>query len=277
MSQQTSRGSGTEPLYHGEDIVSDGSILRTLPNITDTPTRMRLDAIAFSADLLQQAWLTLRAVATEIGPSGKPPTRRQRALMFAAAWNIVDHLNTVNQLIRAAGSADEPMGPKTTALLSVLGPARRLRNAMDHLIQRIPNLAATKGRRPPIFGVLSYFLVPSVPITEGYSITLQAGMVHGKEQWPLVNPAGRVVAPPADLFTLSAFGESLELGPPIALLAKWIERLEVDIQSQLDAQIKALSKEHGHPPEKLREHSGAGYFLAVKMAFTEPVPEGDAD
>lgn len=252
--------------YHGEDIVSENSFLRRLPNILEAEQRMRLDALVFSADMLQHAWITLVQVATSLGSGREGAIRRERALLFAAAWSIVDHLNAARQLLQSLPHEGEE-GPRWKALMQALEPARKLRNQMDHLTQKIGNLAKQKGRRSAIFGTLSYFLAGDMALANGHAILIQSGLVHGQETWNVVNPAGRTIAPPADLFTLSAFGENFELGPPIAALADWLATTSKSIESQAGNAVKALAAQTGHSTEQLLAHSGAGYFLALAINF----------
>lgn len=94
----------------------------------------------------------------------------------------------------------------------------------------------------------------------------------------IVNPAGRIIAPPVDLFQLNAFGLTLVLGDPIVAFEEWLKVSEEDWFEQLDAQFKAHVAAHGGDEADLWKHSGAGYAFALSIRFGPPdATEGTPD
>jgi hypothetical protein len=94
-------------------------------------------------------------------------------------------------------------------------------------------------------------------------------MLHGSEQWNIVNPAGRTLFPPADMFELSAFGETLALGPPIAAFDAWLKASVPGWEEQLDVEIAKLAETTGKSVEELKGHRGGGYMFALAIKFNE--------
>ena len=138
---------------------------------------------------------------------------------------------------------------------------------MDHLSGNLRNMASRKGARSALFGSLSYFLTTELPFDTGYSVVVQAGLLHGQETWKVVNPAGRLFSPPADLFELSAFDIDFELGPPIARFGEWLDASIPDLEKQMSDQVRAASVNGKHTFEKLMEHHGSGYTIALAFKF----------
>jgi hypothetical protein len=271
----TSTPSSTEePHYGGEDIIAADGFLRRLPNVLDSAQRLRLDALTFSADALHHSWCTLQEVAVSIGTNIDSMTTRRRAALFGAVWSIVDHLHVVRQLTQGMVPQGAEVGPLTTKLLEVTEPASLLRNKMDHLGANLRNLASKQGQRNAVFGTLSYFVADGPPLTGGTAIVVQTGMLHGKESWRVVNPAGAQFQPPVDLFELSAFDLVLKLGPAIAHYVAWLRASEKDWEDQINSQVAALPAELGTLQEDLMVHGGAGFTIAVDIAFDEAVRGG---
>lgn len=260
--------------YAGENLVPPGSLFRATPDVVSGAERLRIDALAFSADALSHAWNTLREIATDLGSDTDRLTTRQRMAMIMAAWSIVDHLNVVRQIVRSLVGTGEP-GPLTERLLSTTETAWKLRNQMDHLNQNAGNLAKGKGKRSALFGSLSYVFVPDPAEPKAFLMLVQTGMIHGSESWKVVNPGGRRIYPPADLFELSAFGMDIELGPPIAAYRDWLAATAIDWEDQLSKQISTLAKSTGKSEEELRAHRGGGYLIAMALNFDSPLEPFD--
>jgi hypothetical protein len=256
--------------YLGDAIVPDASVLRRLPSIVDLEQRFLFDALVTAADIMTGAFATLKAIAGHAGGDVERLGNQGRAAALSAAWTIVDQLHAARQLVmQMIKTPVTEIGPITGGFIDAAAPARALRNKMDHLSTNIPNLAKAKGRRSPLFGTLSYFFCGPHPIRSGVIITIMAGAIHGDQTMPVANPAGQPVAPPADLFQLSAFGITLKLGPPLAAFRQYIVATEKHLEAQLHEQVSRLSAEHGIPMEKLMAHNGGRLALAMDIEFNE--------
>lgn len=250
--------------YAGEQIVSDESILRRVPTSVPLKERLTADALVLSADVLMHAYRTLQEIAQHVGVDIEKVDRRIRAGIISAAWTIVDQLYAVRQLI---GAPQDQMGPLTTAFYEASEPAFRLRNKMDHLASNLNNLANATGHRSPLFGSLTYFHIDKMPPTGGTMVTIMTGSIHGNISMPIVNPAGRPVTYPVDLFELTAFGITLPLGPPLAALKAYIQATEEDAETALREGALKASKEQGIPAEELLAHMGNDFAFAVHIKF----------
>lgn len=249
-----------QPSYLGEWIVPPQSFLRALPDCLDPVQRMRLDALVFSTDALRQCWLSLRELAAAAGELPLEMTGPEKTAFFLHAWAIVDHLNAIRQLLRSLLPNGDPFA-MPTQLANALDTAQTMRNGMDHLNQKIPNLAKKKGPQSAIFGAISYFFYLSE--TSGRIVILTIGMTHGSENWAVMNPAGKPVSAPADLFTLAAFDTQLELGLALALLRDWWGGLLPSLEASITASVAAAAQQQQVPVEQLLQSSGRAGAVAT--------------
>jgi hypothetical protein len=63
----------------------------------------------------------------------------------------------------------------------------------------------------PLWGTLSWFWTPDGPVSRGKIFATASGALREDIKFDLINPAGRRIARPIGLVTLSAFGKRLEL------------------------------------------------------------------
>lgn len=269
---RTARSEGHQvPNVYAGLLLAEESRLRALPAAVELSMRMRVDALVYAADAISTNWQRLRARAASIGPDVDKLGFHGRADMLSAAWSIVDELDGVRQLVQGM-VGDERPGPNTSRLLAACALVRTLRNHMRHLSGNLRNIAAQKGQRSALFGALSWLWWPDATSTDAHIVLLQSGMIHGGEAMPVVNPAGRKVVPPADLFQLNAFGVTLMLGEPIEAFEEWLRVSEVDWINQLEAQFKSHVAANGGDEADLWKHSGGGYAFALGIQFNPAVP-----
>lgn len=251
-------------VYVGSLLVAEGAFLRRLPAVLDAKERMRFDAVVTASDLIANAFASLRGHAIVIGPDINKLDLSGRALMLSQCWTIVDQLHSIRQLLTPGKGGTA--GQFTQVFLSESLPASKLRHRMDHLADNLGNLASKKGMKAPLFGSLSYFYSESNPLTHGTVFSIMAGTIHGEQTMSCINPAGRALALPADLFTLSAFEQEFELALSIialrTLLNRWEEVLEDDIREQLKRQ--GLTKQE---LENAMAPSGGGIAIALEIHF----------
>lgn len=199
-------------------MIPDASFLRRIPLIVAPAQRLRIEAIVFASDILSDARVRIQDTLLKIGPDGVAIGHVERTTLFASTWVIVDQLNVIRQLLRALYPTEH--GRFLGSILKAMEPARILRNKMEHLSGSIPNLAAAKGTRSPIFGALNYLYVPPEGMVDhdgqssfefGRIINVWGGdLGTTTTEVPFVNPAGRAVTIPISFFQLVAFG--LEIG-----------------------------------------------------------------
>lgn len=266
--------SGNEWHYYGQEIVEEGSYFRKIPAVIDFEQKLRFSSFTYSSDIIRSSWCTMRDLAAQIGEKLDAMPAWARTTLLSSAWTIVDHLNNIRQLINNFYSNDDDIGPISTQLIEGLESVRILRNKMDHLNQNIPNIAKQKGSASAVFGALSYFM-PNQDGKSGFIFLHHFGPSERAENWPLLNPAGRKIAFPADHFQLSAFGETIEFGPVIAMLVSWLKKQDEHFAATFPVQAKKVAEDNAIALERLTAPVNIGTSIALAMAFgtAEDIPD----
>lgn len=266
----TETGTKSTP-YAGEGLIGDESYLRTLPRVLSVEERMRYDAIVTAADIIAQSFSTLQRLTGDAKAETGNFNYGLRAILLSLCWTIVDQLHAVRQLLEP-----KRQGTLTTVFREAAATATLLRNGMDHLSERLKNISSSKGLKNPLFGSLSYFYAPDAAsaVNEGKIITIMAGGLYGGDLLPLINPVGYSYTVPTCLFTLSAFGQDLELGHVIGtlrdLLRKTESSLETDIRKQVEAQART--------PEEIDQAMaslGGGLMIVASISFDSTEKDSD--
>lgn len=178
----------------------------------------------------------------------------KRVLLFFGLWGVVDQLHMLrNLLVRFAP------GPRSKIVQSFVDDwevASTVRNKMDHLHTNLPNLAESKAKRPTTFGALSYFRADQPKINgrvvAGRIITIPLGSIsHAPLEFHAVNPAGRAITLPIDLFQFSAFDSRLPIYKLFDAIPALANHLDAELRDQLPKMAENLSAKTGEPIEKL--------------------------
>lgn len=225
---------------------------------------MRLDALVYAADAIELSWHLLCHNAATAGRNITESPPALRTGLFVAAWSIIDHLDAVRQLIGRLRPEVNQLGPKTIEFLEALQPVRTLRNKRHHLSENLPNMARITGTRSALLGALSYLVGPKTPTDPFHIVVVHSGTLHGKESMMAVNPAGRNIRLPVDLFQLDAFGCVVELSPLIISYKDWLIRHEKSMSEELDEIIPKLSEEHGVAEDELRKTNAGGLAVVLE-------------
>lgn len=267
--------------YTGEALITEESFLRRLPAAVEG--RPRFDAIVVAADILTQAFRTLRGLAVETALDVNTVGHERRAIVMAQCWTIVDQLHAIRQLVTPPKGITP--GPSTTAFLAASEVATHLRNKMDHLGGNIGNLSKRKGHRSPIFGSLTYFYSTENPLTGGEIITIMAGPLSGQDWFPLVNPLDYpYFFSPVDHFQLDAFDTTLKIGPALASLQNQLEKLTTGLEKKVTEAAMEEAAKSGKSMEELLATFGGALSIRASCEFAEPfhetetaTPEGSGD
>lgn len=259
--------------YDRRPLLSDYDFLRRLPLVTEPELKMSLEALALIADALTWAHATMVGAATAIAVRTDEMTIGERAQVFAAVWSIVDGLDAARMLMMKVSPTPDS---ETRDLLDRLQPVRAIRNGRDHLGPKMPGLAAVKGWRGPVFGNLSFFYVPPTDImvgpngpkvVGGVSIVVQGGPARPMEFGKLVRPDGRLVLPPVDLFTLSAFDLEVPLDPLVGRFGIWLANLSQRTEEALRRHIEAAASATGKAVDELLQHAPDVLVARATMRF----------
>jgi hypothetical protein len=152
-----------------------------------------------------------------------------------------------------------------------------LRNKMDHLSEQIPNLAAAKKVRPPIYGALSYFLVQEsdfetvngVPVVHaGEIITITAGPFRRDTHVvAMPNPAARDIIIPVGQFQFLAFDSLFEIENAVRDLMAIAAPLEANIAHSVRQSIEAISEKEGVAIDTLMGTSLGQVVMRASVKF----------
>lgn len=250
-------------------MVPDDAFLRRLPVFLNGTQAVQLEALLFSADVIDASFDTIRRIATSYQKGICQAPRSVHVTLFTHAWTIIDCIHVVRQVLAAL----DYQTPLAVTFIKKYESAYKLRNKMDHLTGNAKNTANSNGR-PPLFGALAYVCVPEeqfvvnegeINVTGGGMVMLSSGRFLGGQKITAVNPAGLNLCGPVGGFRLEAFDEHIELEQAVrdlqVLMVEVNDRLEKDITKLAEA----LSKERGVPVETLLANAPAG--LSFYLAF----------
>jgi hypothetical protein len=260
-------------------MLPDNSFLRRLPASLAPVSRIRLEALVFSSDVLTHAHSSLRELATRLGDANHCFTPRDRVSLLSYAWTIVDQLHLIRQLFRAISG--KILGPNQSKFFKLSESATLMRNRMDHLSGSVKNLSTQKGARSPLFGALAYFLVEPKHMNErsssattlgGSFVTIASGSVpEGKALFQLGNPTSRPIRPPVSQFTLTAFDLSLDIDESLEALEVILTRAATDFEQSITRQCEVENARSGTEMATLLTPLPVGDFVLITdIEFQKP-------
>lgn len=252
------------------------SFIRALPFVVDEIQRFRIDALVVCADILSAAYaqlieLALRSQLDEA--QGEDRAHHLDIAMFQHAWSMVDQIYSVRLLLRSL----QFTGEDVDAFMATTEVAYVLRNRMDHLDARIPNIAASKSPNRSLFGSISYFVLGAVvgsPEVDVYLAVQQAEPVRPEEQIMAARMPAEMRMPIGN-FSLHAAGEELDLDNVILTLGPVMVRTNEGFDKSIRAQAAEKAAEHGIEESKILAHHGAR--LKLIMALNAQKTEQSAD
>jgi hypothetical protein len=230
-------------------MLPDDAFLRRLPATLNPAQAIRLEALMFSADVVESNLAATRAIANHFREKIGAAPRNVRVDLITRAWTIVDSLHVIIQILRATKFPSN----KIREFISKYQSTRTLRNHMDHLTQNAANVASSKNR-PPVFGVLGYVCVPDsllevndgkVTVRGGGMVAVSSGRFVGEKKLRLVNPSGRTLPIPVGGFELQAFGQFLDLEQAESDLRELLVELNKTLEAEYLSFAKAKSRETG--------------------------------
>jgi hypothetical protein len=193
-----------------------------------------MDALVVCADILAAAYAQLIELALrskwQESQSDELRAHHIDIAMFQHAWSMVDQIYSLRLLLRSLGFTGEDVD----AFMTATEPAYILRNRMDHLDTRIPNIAASKSQTRALFGSLSYFVLGATvgsPEVAVFLAVQQAEPVRPGEQVA----AARIPAEmrmPIGNFTLHADGQELDLDSAILTLGPVMTRTNEGVREE---------------------------------------------
>lgn len=152
------------PETHQIEFLSDNNFLRRLPRGLDARQRHELEAVLLAADCIAISLQRMLRLGLTVANDPGPLSTLTRTELFSAAWSIVDNLSVVQQLLLRATKSQ---GPKTDALMNKLAVVRKVRNWRQHMKAGLDGAINQKRRQWPIFGAISFVVVPPCGETRG--------------------------------------------------------------------------------------------------------------
>lgn len=260
-------------------MLPEDAFLRRLPVALNADQRFRFEALVFAADQMEVALARLTAVTTEAALEIGSATDEQRATLFSDCWTIVDQVHVVREILRGPHFRDR-LGERTAAWVAAYEAATLLRNCMDHLRVRISGLAKAKGRSQPLFGALSYFLIPPEKflqadggwqITGGNVVTICAGSSTGEQLVEFINPAGRTdLKSPVCLFRLEAFDQRLELERAVLEFRPILADMSSTVEVSLFSQLSAEAEKRGVAVDEVMSPATLNTVFIIAIEFGSP-------
>jgi hypothetical protein len=182
----------------------------------------------------------------------------------------------------------ERMNPITDGLaatfLETFEAATLIRNDMDHLHEKISNIAKKKAPMPPLFGALSFAVIGNEDISDsgtglvvikgGTLVVLTAGaLTHPEHRFQFDSPPDRVTEIPLGMFQFTAFEHCIDVSQMMIDLAALVVHFDTVVKSDQERQLREFARKNNLDEDKLLcgEHN-------VGMMITLPLPlnKGDA-
>lgn len=250
-----------------------GSFIRALPFTVDETQRFRVDAMVLCAEIVASAYiqmieLALRSKWEEVHDVAMRSGHLDIG-MFQHAWSMVDQIYSLRLLLRSLAFT----GDDVDAFMSATEAAYVLRNRMDHLDQRIPNIVESKDNSRSLFGSLSYFVLGAVvgsPDVDVFAVTQNAEPIRPGESIAAFRMPAEMRGPIGN-FVLNAAGEELDLDAAVLTLGPVMIRTNHGFEKSIRAQAAENAAELGVPETDLLAHHGAG--LKVMMALNARKPD----
>ena len=249
-----------------------GSFIRALPFTVDEAQRFRVDAMVLCAEVVAAAYIQL----IELALRSKWEQAQNEAMrsghldigMFQHAWSMVDQIYSLRLLLRSLALT----GKDVDAFMAATEPAYILRNRMDHLDARIPNIVASKDNSRSLFGSLSYFVVGAVvgePTVDVFAVTQQSEAIRPSERIAAFRMPAEIRGPIGN-FVLNAAGQDLDLDRAVLTLGPVMVRTNEGFEKSIRAQAAEKAAELGVAESDLLAHHGAGLKLMMALNAREP-------
>lgn len=248
-----------------------GSFIRALPFTVDETQRFRVDAMVLCAEIVASAYIQMIELALRSKwEQAKYETTRSGHLdigMFQHAWSMVDQIYSLRLLLRSLAFT----GDDVDAFMAATEPAYVLRNRMDHLDARIPNIVASKDNSRSLFGSLSYFVLGAVvgePNVDVFAVTQHAEPIRPSESIAAFRMPAEIRGPIGN-FVLNAAGQEFDLDRAVLTLGLVMIRTNEGFEKSIRAQVAEKAAEHGVAESDLLAHHGAGLKLMMALNARE--------
>jgi hypothetical protein len=256
--------------------LSADNILRRLPSIINPEQRLTVDVQVYCHDIMANSISRLWQLCASFDP--KRPCPIEVADIFGEAWRIIDQVDLLRQIYK---HAPEPVGPKTTEFLQYAEGARDMRNTLDHIVQRVPNIARRTGASESLFGSISYVRCPSmileraVPgqIIECELVKIVRGTIPGYKGEAESSFSTDKITSTISNLNIFAAGKLVPLDRLFDLHSEILIAFSEDIYRQISDELPILSAETGYSEMELGSPTPTMLSAGLKLS----VPFGPLD
>lgn len=206
---------------------------------------MLVSMIVLLTDIIGLAYDQLIEQITAAREGG--PEVNRTAPLLMAAWSIVDQVHALRSVFRTTHGETEP---EILAWLNESAGAHELRNWMDHLHQRIPNLSKRKNAEWPVLGSVGSMEVFHGPEqnVDAFIVMAGAGYPTGDAYTPTPRlEVGNVQA--GVVVELYAFGERF----PLSEVVNSLEVLLPTVATTLHDRVRKGIEQRDFSPEERAE------------------------
>jgi hypothetical protein len=253
------------------------SFLRRLPVSLNLEQRLQFEALVHASDVITLNLKYVRGIASKYGKRVGSISKAERTTLISLIWSVIDQAHVIRQLfeVMLGHDFDASKPSNEEKFHTKYSGVTRLRNKMDHLKDNIPNLARSKVKSPPIYGILSYFHCAPDDFPKGSSVpsggrivTITSGTLTHTHKLPIVNPLGKTSRLPVGCMQFAAFDEVIELDELELELAPLLRGLEGQIERVCKEKIQLAASEQGLPIEKLMENAAGDIVLILEVGFS---------
>ena len=254
---------------------NENDFLKHPPQGIDIKQRLTFEGIGYAIDALEISYDRLRkhaAVFIDVEANKEGPDRTS---MFVDAWSMVDHGHSLLQLLLTL--KNEIWNDTIERFVEEHAAVTRLRNCMDHLSSNLNNLVNSKGRRPPIYGGVSFISAKQNEddqFSKASMVTITAGALNkAKLRLRIANPAGQIIESPVGFFHLTAFDSQENLSALYKGATAIRDHFNTEVAQGACAFLTEHAEEHGEDLSKLLAPAAAGLMITIDFEFDKVGPE----
>jgi hypothetical protein len=255
-------------------MITENSFFNKIPQAIDLEQRLILEGVGWAIQMLSLSYDKLKAAASRVDVASNTYPTSQATEMFACCWSIIDQCHMLRKLL-------ERMNPITGGLAATFieksEAATLIRNAMDHLHQKIQNIANKKDPMPPLFGALSFAVIGNedmsdsgtgpVVITGCKLVVLTAGaLTHPTHRFQISSPPGRLTEIPLGMFQFTAFEHRIDVSEMMIDLAALVAHFDTVVKSDQEQQLREFARKNNLEEDKVVSEHNVALMITMEMA-----------
>ena len=259
-------------------MITQNSFFKTIPGAIDLEQRLTFEGAGWAIQMLSLSYDKLKAAASQVDVTSPAYPTAKATEIFACCWSIIDQCHMLRKLFERM---DPAPGGLTARFIEKFEAATLIRNDMDHLPVKIPNIAKKKHPMPPLFGALSFLAIGdedmsdsatgTIVITGGKLIVLTAGaLTHPTHRFQVASPPGRLTETPLGMFQFMAFEHSIDISQMMIDLAALVGHYDTVVKSEQEQQLREFARKNDLEEDRVvNERYNTGLMIRMDMAFSD--------